>query len=71
MLLTKNMIYSSILLLSLNTFILQIFVFSYPDGTAGILLCTACVLGMIISTINLYHYSALFKRALNILLEIL
>ena len=71
MALTKNMIYSSILLVSMTAFILQIFVFSYPDGTAGFLLCTACIIGMIISTINLYHYSALFKRALIILLEIL
>lgn len=34
MTLTKNMVYSSILIVSLITFILQIFSLSYPDGTA-------------------------------------
>ena len=71
MTLTKNMVYSSILIVSLITFILQIFSLSYPDGTAGFLLCTACILGMIISSINLYRHSTLFKKALNILLETL
>ena len=71
MTLTKNIVYSSILTVSLITFILQIFVFSYPDGTAGFLICTACIPGMIISSINLFRYRTLFRKALNILLEIL
>ena len=71
MTLTKNMVYSSILIVSLITFILHIFSLSYPDGTAGFLLCTACILGMIISSIHLCRYSTLFRKALNILLETL
>ena len=71
MTLTKNIVYSSILTVSLITFILQIFSLSYPDGTAGFLICTACIPGMIISSINLFRYSILFRKALNILLEIL
>ena len=63
MILTKTMIYSSILLVSLTSFILQIFVFSYPDGTAGFLICTACIPGMIISSINLFRYSILFIKS--------
>ena len=71
MTLTKNIVYSSILTVSLITFILQIFSLSYPDGTAGFLICTACIPGMIISSINLFRYRTLFRKALNILLEIL
>ena len=70
MILTKNIVYSSILTVSLITFILQIFSLSYPDGTAGFLICT-CIPGMIISSINLFRYRTLFRKALNILLEIL
>ena len=63
MTLTNNMVYSSILIVSLITFILQIFSLSYPDGTAGFLICTACIPGMIISYINLFRYSILFIKS--------
>ena len=68
---TQNIrLYAMILLISLTTFILQLFVFEAPDRTVGFLLCTASTLGMIFSAIQLYRYSSAFKNIVNVAVDL-
>ncbi len=64
----KLILYGILLALSLAVFILEIFVFQWPDGIAGLVICLLCIYSAIGSLIKLIKLSERFKEAaLNIL----
>ncbi len=58
-------------LMGIALFILQIFVFEYPDGFIGYLVCTFSALLTILSFMKLFQISKSFRKFLTEILDLL
>lgn len=67
----KMFLYSMIGLIGLIIFILQIFVFAYPDGIIGYFLCLFSIYMIFGSIIKLWIISSKFKNSILSFLDIL
>lgn len=63
--------FSILILFSLFGFILQVFIFQYPDGIVGFLVCVSCVMLFLTSIIKLCQLSKKFKSFFQELIEVL
>lgn len=61
----------TLLIVALAIFILQIFVFQQPDGFFGMVLCIACILAVLFSTIKLCMINEKFENAFWALIEMI
>lgn len=59
----------TILLISLSIFILEVFVFHYPDGTLGLITVIILSEFILFSTIQLYRLSNRFKEFIRSFFE--
>lgn len=66
----KKIFCSCCFLIGFFAFILQVFVFEYPDGNLGLLLCIIEVIMMLESIIYLYKTSKRFQQILKNFLDI-
>lgn len=66
----KIILCSSLLVLGLLMFILQIFVFEYPDGIFGFILCLISIYLMLGSIIKLLQLSENFKNNFLAILDL-
>lgn len=67
----KTILYTILLLLGLSTFILQIFVFEYPDGILGLIVCIISIYLVLGSIMKLCKLSKKFKNVLKNTVDIL
>ena len=67
----KILLYSSLLILGLLVFILEIFIFQKPDGIAGLIICLMSIYLVIGSTVKLCKLSQRFADALPSFLDLL
>jgi len=58
---SKKILYSALLIMSLLTFVLQIFIFEAPDGILGFMICLICIYLMVGSLVKLCKLSKAFK----------
>jgi len=58
---SKKILYSALLIMSLLTFVLQIFIFEAPDGILGFMICLICIYLMVGSLVKLCKLSKVFK----------
>lgn len=58
---SEKILYSVLLIMSLLTFILQIFVFKAPDGILGFMICLICIYLIVGSLVKLCKSSKVFK----------
>lgn len=66
----KTILYSSLLIIGLLTFILEIFVFQKPDGILGLSICIISIFMVIISCIRLCQLHQTFKNYFIAFLDI-
>ena len=67
----KIILYTILLLLGLSIFILQIFVFEYPDGILGFIVCLISIYLVLGSIMKLCKLSKKFKNVLKNTIDIL
>lgn len=67
----KTILYTILLLLGLSIFILQIFVFEYPDGILGFIVCLISIYLVLGSIMKLCKLSKKFKNVLKNTVDIL
>ena len=64
-------LYLSLFLISLILFILQVFVFAYPDGNLGMVVCMVLVGVMTYTFIRLLQTSETFQKAIKQIISVL
>lgn len=62
--------YLSLLIIGLISFISQVFIFSWPDGDIGLVVCIISVLFIITGIIKLCQHSQKFKEMLWMFIDL-